>query len=108
MGVGWFPLAVLVFLILWAMFASRHVTVDRRDRWQVLTSLDGHRVTLLAGFRFPMSRTGTLLASEGAEHASPRLRGVVIDDGRRRQWFPLGEVRQVTDPETGTVLGGPW
>lgn len=86
------------------------ITRDRRDRWLVLKSLEGQRVTVLAGFKYLVSHTGTLVIfndrSDGQLRSDPP--SVVIDDGKRQRWFPIDDVHSVTDPSDGSALGGPW
>jgi hypothetical protein len=90
---------------------DRHLGIkrDRRDRWLVLKSLEGQRVTVLAGFKHLVSRTGTLVIFNERRDGQPRFDppSIVIDDGRRR-WFPITEVHSITDPADGAPLGGPW
>lgn len=102
-------LLLLVLVTLWGRRVTKQRR-DRRDRAQVLRSLEGRRVTVLAGFDNVLAHTGVLgFASDDAEPAGrPGEASIVLRDGENQRWFILGEVHSVTDAGSGAQLGGPW
>lgn len=109
----WIVEALLLLLLVLATLWGRSVISqkrDRRDRAQVLRSLEGRRVTVLAGFDNVLAHTGVLgVANEGAgPDARPGEASIVLRDGENQRWFILGEVHSVTDAGSGVRLGGPW
>ena len=84
---------------------------DLRNRQQVLTGLEGRRVTVVAGFRVATKRTGRLFVADKDDlrwAAGLCRASIVLEDDRRERWFPMSEVYEVIDAETGATLGGPW
>jgi hypothetical protein len=84
---------------------------DTRDRRQVLAGLEGRWVTVIAGFRVATKRTGRLFVADKADlvwGAGLCRASIVLEDDRRERWFPMSEVYEVIDPDTGATLGGPW
>jgi hypothetical protein len=102
-------LALLLLCGVWARWVWG-IRRDERDSWEVLRSLHGRRVTVLVGTKNLHEHTGTLVVQRDSRAkwvVSPR-KSVVIDDGRRQRWFPVGEVHSIVDPQDHSVLGGPW
>lgn len=93
-----------------ALQVQLNLNRDSRDRWLVLKSLEGRRVTVLAGFKYLRSHTGTLTISRNRQDWLPGSspQSIIIDDGRKQRWFPIRDVHSVTDPLDGLQLGGPW
>jgi len=103
--------ALLLFLLVLVTLWGRRVINqkrDRRDRAQVLRSLEGRRVTVLAGFDNVLAHTGVLGFASDDAGPDGRPASIVLKDGENQRWFILGEVHSVTDAGSGTRLGGPW
>ncbi len=99
-------LAVVVLALTYGRRITSELDEERRD---FLRPLEGHNVTVVVGDYKGVWRTVTgQLSSDQRQKESSRSRwSVTLPNGRRR-WFHLGVLREVRDPETGELIGGPW
>ncbi len=79
-----------------------------RDKVQVLGSLHGRRVTVLAGLDNVMSHTGVLDVPDASSHRSERSNTIVLRDGGHERVILITEVHAVQAALEGSRLGGPW
>jgi hypothetical protein len=100
-------LILVVVLALWGRWVMK-VKQDVRDKAQVLRSLHGRRVTVLAGLDNVMSHTGVLVVPESSRHRTGRSNTIVLRDGVHERVIILTEVHAVHDALDGSRLGGPW
>ena len=66
---------------------------------------------MLGGFRIMTRYTGRLFVADKADlgWAYRLCPAVVVEDDRgAERLMPMAEVFEVTDPDTGAALGGPW
>jgi len=108
---AWLAEALLLLLVvavaLWGRQAMK-VKRDFRDKAQVLRSLNGRRVTVLAGLDNVMSHTGVLTVPDDASSERGRSNIIVLRDGAQERAIMITEVHSVRDAVDGSPLGGPW
>jgi hypothetical protein len=100
-------LMLAVVLMLWGRRVMK-VERDVRDKAQVLRSLHGRRVTVLAGLDNVMSHAGVLVIPESSRHRTWRSNTIVLRDGAHERVIMITEVHAVHDALDRSLLGGPW
>lgn len=98
---SWIALGLLIVtVVLILTYGRRAVAQSDDERIEALRPFDGKTVVLGIGNRFITPQRGTLMIGESG-------RAVTLEGDYSRS-IPLADIRWVSDPDTGTMLGGPW
>ena len=95
--------ALTVAAVLAAVFGRRLVANNNREKLQVLSALEGQEVLL--GISGLGGHTQLIVQRKGRVHVDGSS---VVLSGARDRVIPLGQIRWVEDPLTGTRHGNRW